>query len=189
MFWIISERFGPICLMALVLILSRAMLQRGQRQRLRTEAQRLRCALSVILQGLRTLYAGNLELLARGEPRLISGRSQISLFRPQLGGLTSLEPTEIEAVLHACIAAERAETSMAVAGKTVGGAAFMITDRFSGRGALELALKQACTLLLTAEGLMTSGGAPAIARAFEDAAISPGDEAGYLPLAGSIAGR
>jgi hypothetical protein len=154
MFWTMSERLAPICLMALVLVLSRLMAQRGHRQRLRTEAQRLRRALHVGLQGLRHLYEGNLGMLESGERRLISGRNQIGLFRSQMGRLVCLEEVEVDAVMMACIAAELAESAMAVAGRSVAGATFVLLGPLKQKEALVAALSQACSSIRSAEDVL-----------------------------------
>jgi hypothetical protein len=154
MLWTVSEHFGPLCLMAAIIFGSQAFTRRIQHERLRAEAGRLRGALTVSLRSLRTLHKANLRVLAGGRPPLISGRQQMNLLRPQLGRLISLDQPEIEAVIAATIAVEAVETAMAIAGKTVGGVAFTVPDG-EAKGMLESALLQACSMLETAEVLMT----------------------------------
>jgi hypothetical protein len=182
MFWTVLERFGPICLMALVLLVSRGLTQRGQWRRAITEAQHLRCILSVSLRNLRNLYSENLELLSRGEIRLISGRNQIGLVRPQLGRLISLEHTEIEAVLSACIAAEAAESAMSVGGRPINGAAFRTPEAVKSRQAVQTALRQACIAMEAAEGLLAKS-LNGVSASGETIESQEGDQS----LAGSIA--
>jgi hypothetical protein len=154
----ISEHLGPVFFMAVLMVGTQAFARRVQHARLHDEASRLRSALAISLQALRILYQGNLGVLIdRGSP-LISGRNQINLFRLHFGRLISLNQSEIEAVIAASIAAERVETAMAIAGKSVGGVAFAVPDGDDLRGMVESALLQACALLETAEGLMTPSG-------------------------------
>lgn len=188
MLWTFSERFGPICLMAVVLIVSRVSAQRSHRLRLRTEAQRLRCALLVSLRALRSVYESNLTVLNRGGLRLMSGRSQINLFRHLVGRLIILEESEIEGVLAACIEAERTESAMAVAGKAVGAAAFKLPDQFKGVGGLKVALTKASSVIVSAEELLVANTA-GNQRLGEVAAGHPVDGFSHPPLVGAVPTR
>src|SRR5208283_2365372 len=105
------------------------------------------------------LYEDNLTSLSGGERPLISGRNQINLLRTQLGRLTSLEPPEIEAVMAASIAAERAETEMAIAGRKVDGVAFWIPKKNEAQVIIESTLREVCSMLGAAEELLNPNGA------------------------------
>jgi hypothetical protein len=159
--------------MAVLMVGSQAFARRVQDERLRGEARRLRSALIISLKAIRILYRGNLGVLVGGGSPLISGRNQLNLFRLHFGRLISLDQPEIEAVLAASIAAERVETAMAIAGKTVGGVAFTVPEGDESRGMLESALMQACSMLETAEGLMTPTGRWHDERTSEDEAVFP----------------
>jgi hypothetical protein len=173
----ISEHFGPIFFMVAVMVGSQVFARRVQQKRLRDEVWRLRSALTVSIKALRRLYEGNLRVLAGGGPPLISGRNQIILFRIHFGRLISLDQCEIEAVLDASLAAERVETAMAIAGKIVGGVAFTVPEGDEARGMLESALMQACSMLATAEEVMTPMGRRRDERTTEEAALSENDKA------------
>jgi len=167
----VSDHLGQLCCMAVVIIGVQAFRHRVQCERLCGDARRLRGALTISLQALRKLYEDNLVVLAGGRPPLISGRNQIGLLRLLLGRLISLDESEIEAVLAASIAAEEAETAMAIAGKRVRGVAFTVPEGNFARGRLESALMQACSKIETAERLLTPSGMRRDARASEGAAV------------------
>src|SRR5665213_2864064 len=137
MLWTTFERFFQFFFMAAVILGSHALSRRTHRDRVHREARRLRSALTISLPALRILYEGNLSILAGGERLLISGRNQINLLRTQLGRLTSLDPPEIEAIMAASIAAERAETEMAIADRKVGGVAFTISGNSEAKTILK----------------------------------------------------
>ncbi len=152
------EHIGQLCLMAMVIFGAQGFARRAQRERMRLEAQRLRCALTVSLQALRKLHEDNLRVLAGKRPPLMSGRHQMGLLRTQLGRLIVLDQTEIEAVLTASIAAERAEAMMAISGKALAGVAFTVPKGDEEMGIVQSSLKQACAMLEAAERLMTGTG-------------------------------
>jgi hypothetical protein len=167
------DHFGPVCL---VLILgSQALTRRAQRQRWRNEARNLRACLSLNLQALRTLYLHNLSALTANESPLLSGRQQISLLRTQLGRLTSLDKSDVEAVTLACIAMEKAEATLVVAGKGHGGARLPNPRRDERRTILLSTLRETCALLEEAEQLLNSDRNCAAAPVATTAA--PGDRA------------
>jgi hypothetical protein len=144
--------------MALIIFGSQAFGRRIQNDRQRDETRRLRSALTISLTALRKLYECNLGVLAGQGPPLISGRTQINLFRLHFGRLMSLDQPEIESLLTASISVEEAETAMALAGKTVGGVAFMLPEADEAKGTLKSALMRACSMLESAESLMTLAG-------------------------------
>jgi len=169
MLWTLLERFGPMCMMAALLIGNRAFMRDSQYRKLRGEARGVRIALTLSLQALRKIYAANLGVLAGGKPALIAGRNQINLLRVQLARLTCLEPREIEAVWGASIAAETAETAMAINGKGGSNASVAVLERGDALDRIRAALTQACAMLETAANLLTpaemSGRAPQPERA------------------------
>jgi len=167
------DHFGQIGMMAVLLIGIHAFRQRAQAEKLRGDARRLRCALSMSLQALRKLYEANLVVLAGGRPPLIAGRNQINLLRTQYSRLTSLEEPQTEAVWRASIAAEAAETAMAVSGKALGTAGFIVPEEAEIRDMLESALRQACATLEAAETLLTPTEMPRDERTAEGAAVIP----------------
>ncbi len=115
--WSLSEHLVQFSFMAAIIWGAQAFARRAHHGRASREARRLRIALGIGLSALRELYEADLASLSGGERPLISGRNQINLLRTQLGRLTSLEPPEVEAVMSASIAVERAETEMAIAGQ------------------------------------------------------------------------
>lgn len=157
MLWTVLEHFGPVFLMGALILASQSLTRRVHSERLRVEARRLRTSLAINLQALRDLYTGDLRVFAGGKHTLMSGRQQINLLRTQLGRLLLLEQPEIEAVMSACIATERAESAMAVAGKSVAGVSFSIPSGEEDRRTLESALRQACSMLEVAESHLTPG--------------------------------
>jgi hypothetical protein len=167
----VSDHLGQLCCMALLIIGVQAFRHRVQYERLCGDARRLRGALTFSLRALRKLYEDNLVVLAGGRPPLISGRNQIALLRLHLGRLICLDVGEIEAVLAASIAAEEAETAMAIAGKRVRGVAFTVPEGSLARGRLESVLMQACSKMEAAERLMTPSEMRRDARAFEGASV------------------
>ncbi|HLZ96493.1 MAG TPA: hypothetical protein VKP66_01020 [Steroidobacteraceae bacterium] len=153
------EHFSPVFFMAFVVLGSQAFTRRAQHARSRGEARRLRTALIVGLAALRKLHVDNLSVLAGGAVPLMSGRHQINLVRPHLARLISLEESEIDAVMSAVIAAEKAESAMAIGGKALGGVAFSVPEEDDARARLRSAFTEACVMLETAEGSMCPGGA------------------------------
>jgi hypothetical protein len=158
MLWTAFEHFSQIFFMAAIILGSHALSRRTHRERVHHDAQRLRSALTISLPALRKLYEDNLSILSGGEPLLISGRNQINLLRTQLGRLTSLDPPEIEAVMAASIAAERAETAMGIADRKSGGVACIISGNHEARKILESTLREVCSMLETAEELLNPHG-------------------------------
>jgi hypothetical protein len=138
------------------------------------EIRRLRVALAIVLAALRELYEDDLAMLARGELALISGRNRINLLRTQLTRLTSLETPEVEALMAACVAAERVETDMAIYGRKIGGVAYTIFAGDEARPILESALRESCAALLAAEQLLRPPGAPRLEKSSD---AMPGREA------------
>jgi len=159
MWSVVWEHFSPVFFMAFVVLGSQAFTRRAQHARSRGEARRLRTALIVGLGALRKLHEDNLRVLAGGAAPLMSGRHQINLVRPHLARLTSLEETEIDAVMSAIIAAEKAESAMAIGGKAVGGVAFSVPEGDVARARLRSAFTETCLRLETAEGSMCPSGA------------------------------
>jgi len=161
--WTVLGHFGAVCLMGLIVLSSQTLTRRMQRGRMRTEARRLRDCLLISFQALRVLHEENLVVLGGGRPPLMSARHQIHLLRTQLGRLHTLEQSEVEAVMSACVALERLESILALAGKSVTGVSFTLPKSEEDRRVLHLALRQTCALLETAEGRLreTQGGADA----------------------------
>jgi len=162
MWWTVCGQVVQLSLMAAIILSSQASARRAQSRaqtdRVRDEARRLRSVLIISLPALRTHYEDNLGILSRGKLPLISGRNLINLLRTQLGRLTTLDPPEIQAVIAASIAAERAETAMAIAGKKIGDVAFTISDNNAARGMLSLKLRAACSMLGAAEEILRPPG-------------------------------
>lgn len=148
------EHFFQLCGMAAIILSARVFSLRAQGDRLRGEARRLRSALTISLAALRGHYEENSGVLSGGKLPLISGRNQINLLRTQLGRLTCLDPPEIEAVMAASVAAERAETEMARSGGRSGGVAFSIPETRELRTLLRSTLRDACSALQIAEKLL-----------------------------------
>jgi hypothetical protein len=167
----VSDHVIQVCLMALVIFGSHVWTHRVQTERLRGEARRVRSVLTMSLRALRKLYEGNLDVLSGGKPPLISGRNQISLLRMQFSRLVCLDQPEIEAVWEASIGAESVEAAIAVAGKGVGAVAFGVPEDDGVRATLKSALAQACSMLETAEHLMTPTAMRRDERAPESAAV------------------
>jgi hypothetical protein len=151
MWWNLAEHCVQLVFMAAIIFGAQAYSRRAHSGRVRSEARRLRSVLAVSLPSLRKLYEDNLVILGGAELTLLSGRNQINLLRTQLSRLTSLDPAEIEAVMTASIAAERAETAMEVAGRKIGAVAFQIAAKDAARVTLRSALREACDLLVAAE--------------------------------------
>jgi hypothetical protein len=160
MSWTAFEHFSQIFFMAAIILGSHALSRRTHRERVHHDARRLRSALTISLPALRKLYEDNLSILSGGERLLISGRNQINLLRTQLGRLTSLDPPEIEAVMAASIAAERAETAMGIADRKIGGVACIISGNHEAKKILESTLREVCSMLETAEELLNPHGTP-----------------------------
>ncbi len=158
MLWTAFEHFSQLFFMAAIILGSHTLSRRTHRERVRHDARRLRSALTVSLPSLRKLYEDNLSILSGGEHLLISGRNQINLLRTQLGRLTCLDPPEIEAVMAASIAAERAETAMAIVDRKVAGVAFIISGNLEAKKILESSLREACSMLESAEELLNPHG-------------------------------
>lgn len=151
----LSEHVVQLSFMAMIIWGAQAFARRAHSGRVKREARRLRSALHIGLSALRKLYQDSLADLSGGERPLISGRNQINLLRTQLGRLTSLDPPEVEAVMTACIAAEGAETAMAIAGRKVGGVAYWIPRKNdAAREIIESTLRDVCCTLRTAEELL-----------------------------------
>ncbi len=172
--WSLSEHLVQFSFMAAIIWGAQAFARRAHHGRASHEAQRLRTTIGISLSALRKLYEDDLASLSGGERPLISGRSQISLLRTQLGRLTSLEPPEVEAVMRAGVAMESAETEMTIAGQKVGGVAYSIPQKDEAGELVGSTLREACSMLRSAEELlipnaMQGGGAaaavPANARA------------------------
>ena len=70
----------------------------------------------------------------------------------------SLDPPEIEAVMAASIAAERAETAMAMVDKKVSSVAFIISGNLEAKRILESSLRDVCSMLESAEELLDPHG-------------------------------
>ena len=173
--WSLSDHLVQLSCMAMIVWGAQAFARRAHRRRVSREARRLRSALHIGLSALRKLYEDNLAGPSASERPLISGRNQINLLRTQLGRLASLEPLEVEAVMAACIAAEGAETEMAIAGRKVGGVAFWIPRKNdAARAITESALRTVCSALRSAEELLNSNGMPRVETVF---AVSPNPEA------------
>jgi hypothetical protein len=154
----VTEHGIQFVFMAMIIFSAQAFSRRAQRERQRSESRRLRVALAVSLPALRAIYEDNLEILADGKLKLLSGRSQISLLRTQFGRLTFLEPTEIEAVMTASVAAERVESGMEIAGHKIGAAAFKVPANDAARATLRSTLHDACDLLGAAQKLLETDG-------------------------------
>jgi hypothetical protein len=155
MFGTLWEHFGPVFL--LLILVSQALNRRAQRIRLRNEVRNLRTSLRLGLHSLRALYASNLTGLAAGKPSLMSGRQQINLLRTQLNRLHSLDPSEIEAVMSACIEMELAESKLAICGKGIAGVSFSTPKAGEETKALQTVLLQTCARIETAVDVMTAG--------------------------------
>lgn len=168
--WTLSDHLLQLACMAMIVWGAQAFARRANRIRVSHEARRLRVALHVGLCALRKLYEDNAANLSGGERPLNSGRNLINLLRTQLGRLTALEPPEVEAVMAACIAAEAAETGMAVAGRKVGAMAYRIAEEAGPREPVASALREVCSLLRTAESLLSSSAVPRFESAEEPAA-------------------
>ncbi len=159
--WSLSDHLIQLACMAMIVWGAQAFTRRAHRGRASREARRLRSALNIGLSALHKLYQDNLAELSGGERPLISGRNQLNLLRTQLGRLTSLEPPEVEAVMAASIAAERAETEMAIAGAKVGGVAFRIPKKNAEvRAIVESALNDVSSALRSAQEILSSDGMP-----------------------------
>jgi hypothetical protein len=165
MWWPVSEHIIQLSFMAAIVFGSQAFSRRAHNVRVRREAQRLRSAMAIGLPALRKLYEDNLSILSGRERPLISGRNQINLLRTQLGRLTSLDPSEIEAIMAASFAAERAETDMAIAGKKIGDFAFTIPENNEAKGILTSTLEEVCSMLRNAEELLNPNGMPRLETA------------------------
>jgi hypothetical protein len=141
----------------LLLILgSQALNRRAQRIRWRNEVRSLRAGLKVGLHSLHGLYGENLLAIARSKRTLVSGRNQLNLLRTQLGRLPSLKELEVETVMLACIAAERAESMLEAAGKALAPADVVIHRRDEKRAMAESAFQAACAALEAAEALLAA---------------------------------
>jgi hypothetical protein len=160
MWWNLSEHLFQLFFMVTIVLGSQAISRRAQRERVHDEARRLRVALSINLKALRNLYQDNSDSLRGGRLPLISSRNHINLLRTQLARLTSLDSPEIEAVMTANIAAERAETGMAIAGKKVEGVAFTIPADAAARAILMTTLRETCSALAAAEDLLNPPAMP-----------------------------
>ncbi len=158
--WSLSEHLVQFSFMAAIIWGAQAFARRAHHGRASREARRLRIALGIGLSALRELYEADLASLSGGERPLISGRNQINLLRTQLGRLTSLEPPEVEAVMSASIAVERAETEMAIAGQKVGGVTYLVPQKKDAGGFVASALQEACSMLRSAEELLNPNAVP-----------------------------
>lgn len=150
----VCDRFSQLAFMAVIIFGSHAIARRTQDRRVREEARRIRGALGVSLQALGELYRDNLRLLASGSRQLLSGRNQVQVLRIQLGRVVALLEGEIEAVLAANIALEAAETAMAIAGKPLGGVAFILPDDSGAAEAVKQPLLHVCAMLEAAQALL-----------------------------------
>jgi hypothetical protein len=148
------EHFGPVCL--LLILGSQALNRRAQRIRWRNEVRSLRAGLKVGLHSLRDLYGENLHAVARSKRTLVSGRQQLNLLRTQLGRLPSLKELEAETVMLACVAAERAESMLEAARKSLAPADVVIHRRDEKRAMAESAFQAACAALEAAETLLAA---------------------------------
>ena len=143
--------------MCLLLILgSQALNRRAHRIRWRNEVRSLRVGLKVGLHSLHDLYEENLHSVARSKRTLVSGRHQLNLLRTQLGRLPSLNELEAETVMLACIAAERAESFLEAARKTLSPGDVVVHRRDEKRAMAESAFQAACTALEAAETLLAA---------------------------------
>jgi hypothetical protein len=162
--WTASDHLFQLVIMLVVILSAQAIARRAHRKRVLDEIRRLRVALAIVLAALRELYEDDLAILARGELAVISGRNRINLLRTQLTRLTSLETSEVEALMTACVAAECVETDMAIYGKKIGGVAYTIFSGKEARPTLESRLRESCAALLAAEELLRPPGALPLAR-------------------------
>jgi hypothetical protein len=172
MWWSVIEHVSQLGFMIAIVTVSRTWSRRAQEERQRTEAERLRSALKIGISALRTRYEGNLRILAHGDLPLVSARNQICLLRTQFGRLTCLEAPEIEAVMAASVAAECVESEMAIAGGKLGAVVFEIPKRRAAQEVLRSRLRDACSLLATAEQHLgpreMPGGEPALGEQSAD---------------------
>jgi hypothetical protein len=170
------EHFGPVCL--LLILGSQALNRRAQRIRWRNEVRSLRAGLKVGLHSLRDLYGENLHAVAHSKRTLVSGRHQLNLMRTQLGRLPSLTELEAETVMVACIAAERAESILEAARKTLASTDVVIHRRDEKRANAESAFRGACAALEAAETLLAAtyckGGKDAAVHDQGRAILDPG---------------
>jgi len=144
-----------VCL--LLILGSQALNRRAQRLRWRNEVKSLRAGLKVGLQSVRETHEENLRAIAQSRRTVVSGRHQLNLLRTQLGRLPSLEQTEAETVMLACIAAERAESMLESARKALMSADVVIHRRDEKRAMAESALRAACSALERAAVLLATG--------------------------------
>ena len=163
------EHFGPVCL--LLILGSQALNRRAQRIRWRNEVRSLRAGLKVGLHALHCLYGENLHAVAGSKRTLVSGRHQLNLLRTQLGRLPSLKELEAETVMLACSAAERAESMLEAARKTLAPADVAIHRRDEKRAMAESAFQAACAALAAAEAMLAASDSTEIKAA---AAGDPG---------------
>jgi hypothetical protein len=150
------ERYGPLCL--LLILGSQWLNRRAQRIRWRNEVRSLRAGLKVGLHSLRDLYGENLHAVTSSKRTLVSGRHQLNLLRTQLGRLPSLKELEAEAVMLACIAAERAESVLEAARKALAPTDVVVHRRDGKRAMAESAFQTACAALEAAEKLLDASG-------------------------------
>jgi hypothetical protein len=110
----------------------------------------LRSALVIGLTSLSRVYGDDADVLAHQPRRLVSGRNQMNLMRTQLGSIMTPDEEEVEAVRTACIAAERAETWLDIAGRRLGGPAMPVPQRDDLRATLKSTLDDATKQLQAA---------------------------------------
>lgn len=144
------EHISQLGFMAIIIFGSQGITRRVQRERLRVEAGNLRAALIIGCESLREIFEENLCALAGGGAPLMPARHPMSLLRTQLARLTTLEQHEIEAVLTALFAAERADAAMAISGRPAAGAALTTPRKAEEKEALKSAMTQASALLESA---------------------------------------
>jgi hypothetical protein len=129
--------------MAVIIFGAQAISRHAHHKRLRAETQRLRSVLTLGLSALQRTYEDDMELLPHRPRRLVSGRHQMNLLRSQMGRMTNLETPETEAVMRACIAAERVETFLEIAGKQMGKVAVPIPQRNELKASLKTTMVEA----------------------------------------------
>lgn len=143
MYWTPAEHLIQLSCMAVIIFSAQAITRRAHERRQRAETERLRSILTLGLSSLSKTYQVDLDLLPHPPRRLVAGRHQMNLLRLHLGRITSLETAEAEAVMSACIAAERAEAWLEIAGKPMGGAAAAIERRDELKASLRSTLVEA----------------------------------------------
>ena len=155
MFGISWEHFGPVCL--LLILGSQALNRRAQRLRWRKEERSLRVGLHVGLRSIGLLYSENLRAIGNSKGGFASGRNQINLLKTQLNRLAILDEREVEAIMSACIAAERAESTLEAARRAMAAESVTVLRREERRATAVAAMREACSALSYAETLLGGG--------------------------------